>query len=362
MFDGEVIESPDADRSTSQAAEETIVGDWKGELPPNESPATRQHRIGQGIWRTEIARWPAGLPQNDRRVRARYPTLPNWLAETHESVDVREAGINVMSRQARRYTRERLTVLEQIDGKAGPDRLWRNLLSSQPLAFSVAGHLRCHGEDAAALLANLTGLTVVGLSRLDPGPGEFDRHVLDGIEAEWFPPRAAHTNDMSGADIAACIATATGERALVTIEVKYTDTFSPKPVEWPRYEQHLRHLGLDEEATRTLVAAGCSQVLRQVMMTESVRRRGVAPTAGAGGQVDLGLAVVLAREDDKTARRVVDVLNGAVGTKIPVIFWSHRRLFDAAAALPGLRQWAEGMTVRYLPRERSADALDPQDA
>ncbi|CAN5710465.1 hypothetical protein BH11ACT8_BH11ACT8_02460 [soil metagenome] len=157
---------------------------------------------------------------------------------------------------------------------------------------------------------------------------------------------------MSGADIAACLRLADGHRVLITVEVKYTDSFSTMPVSWGRYQEHLTALGLDETATAALVKAGCSQVLRQVMMTDSVRRRGLTSGAGAEGRVDAGMAVVLAREDDRTAQRVASVLSDAVGTTIPVRFWSHRELLDQARRIDFLRSWAEEMSARYLPTDR----------
>lgn len=323
------------------------VGDWTGRLP-NESGARRKQRIQQGLWRVEHCRWPAGKPQKDQRVRERYPTLPNWLAEVHDGVTVEEAGLNIMSPPARSYTRARLPVLEAIDGKAEPDRLWRNLLSSQPMAFSIAGHLHHQRDEAMALMSAMTGLPVAGLTRLEAGDDNLINYVLDGIEAEWFPPRTEHTGDMSGCDIACCLGLTDGRRVLVTIEVKYVDTFSARPVVWDRYEKHLTALGLDEAATAALVNAGCSQVLRQVMITDSIRRRGLATGVGPGGRVDEAVAVVLAREDDETARGVAKTLDRTVGDTVPVWFWSHRHLFDEAAMVETLSGWAREMAVRYL--------------
>ena len=327
----------------------TEVGDWVGVLPGDKSSSTRQHRIHQGRWRTDVAHWPAGQPQNDVRVRARYATLPNWLAETHDGRDVSQTAINLMSDEALAYTHERLKALKLIDGKAEPDRLWRNLLSSQPLAFSLAGHLHRRQDEAAVLLSSLTGLRISKLGRLEAGDGVGKGHRLDGIDAEWFPPRGEHTQDMSGSDIASCVELQDGQRVLVTVEVKYTDTFSAAPVTWsPRYEPHLAALGLEPASLSALVDAGCSQVLRQVMITDSVRRQGVAPDAGSGAQVHSGLAVVLAREDDQTARRVVDALDQAVGAIIPVRFWSHRQVFDEARKIDTLSSWADRLAGRYL--------------
>ena len=342
--------SNDSDASANEASKDsraTTVGDWHG-LLPKESPVTRRHRIQQGLWRAEQLQWPAGEPQKDRRVRDRYPTLPNWLAETHHGVSVVDEGPNLMSREARSYTRDRLRVLETIDGKAETDRLWRNLLSSQPLAFSIAGHLHAHLPEAAALFSALTEMSVARLTRLAAGTESLAAYALDGIDAEWFPPRFEHTGDLSGCDIAACLELTDGRRVLVTVEVKYTDTFSAKPVAWNRYAEHLTALGLDEVKTAALVEAGCSQVLRQVMVSDSTRRRGLSVAAGRDGHVDEAIAVVLAREDDTAAVEVTETLDRAVGDMVPVQFWSHRRLIHEAAKIQELSEWARDMAVRYL--------------
>jgi hypothetical protein len=342
--------SNDSDTNASEASTDsraTTVGDWNGPLPKEDS-VTRMHRIQQGLWRAEKLHWPAGEPQKDRRVRDRYPTLPNWLAETHQGASVVDEGPNLMSREARSYTRDRLRVLETVDGKAETDRLWRNLLSSQPMAFSIAGHLHAHLPEAAALLSALSEMPIARLIRLAAGTESLASYALDGIDAEWFPPRSAHTGDMSGCDIAACLELTDGRHVLLTVEVKYTDTFSAKPVAWDRYEEHLTALGLDEVKTAALVEAGCSQVLRQVMVSDSTRRRGLAPGAGHVGHVDAAVAVVLAREDDTAAREVTETLDLAVGDIVPVQFWSHRRLIHEAAKIQGLSEWAGDMAVRYL--------------
>lgn len=334
-----------------------IVGDWVGHLPASDTTAARTHRLHQGVWRSEVARWPAGPPQKDSRVRDRYPTLPNWLAEKHAGLRATEAGINVMSPEARQYARQRLTLLSRIDGKAEADRLWRNLLSSQPLAFSIAGHLRAHPSAAVTLLGSLTGLPVGELDTLNSSSDNLADYALEGIEAEWFPPRADHTGDMSGFDIATCLRLEDGRRALVSIEVKYTDSFSAKPVEWARYGPHLTALGLDQRSTAALVRSGCSQVLRQVMITDSIHRHGLTTTPDTRSRIDTTMAVVLAREDDPKAADVVTHLNEAIGARVPVAFWSHRDLIHAAAGIDDLRDWANGMAIRYLLPEAQRGAF-----
>lgn len=335
------------------------VGDWTGLLPQSDDAATRRHRRAQGEWRTDVLAWPAGAPRGSA-TRTRYPTLPNLLSERHGDLEAESAGVNLMSPAARSYTRDRLPVIEALDGTALRDRLYRNTLSSQPLAFSIAGELRTHRSAAASLLGELAGSPAEDLADLSgedatvpaeirnaPRYQSLSQYTLTGIEAEWYPPRWAHTNDRSGFDIAACLLGQDGRRTLLSIEVKYVDKFAAKKVIWDRYSTHLEALELSREAAEHLVDQGCSQVLRQVMITDSVRRLGLSPGVGPEGRVDEAMAVVLARSDDQRARHVVEVLDAALPS-MRVLFWSHQELFDAAIRTTELSQWGQQMKQRYV--------------
>jgi len=335
------------------------VGDWSGVLP-REDKQTSQHRRAQGVWRSTRLQWPAGPPLTEPAI-AKYPTLPNYLAEKHNGMSAEDAGVNLMSSAARMYAIDRLPLVKALSGAAEPKRLYRNLLSSQPLAFSIAGEFRANPAAAVETLRRLTGRPIASLEVVSGSdsvvPDEYRRqhgyqplesYTLAGIEAEWFPPRWAHTDDRSGFDIAACAGLSGGDRLLVSVEVKYTDSFSSKPlVTWDRYEDQLAAIGLDEPTTKQLVKSGCSQVLRQVMITASVGRIGLFPGVGEEGRVQEVLAVVLAREDDQKAKDVVDALDDTVSTR--VAFWSHVDLFRAAAQQAKLAEWAAAMTERYIP-------------
>lgn len=217
--------------------------------------------------------------------------------------------------------------------------MWRNLLSSQPLAFSVVGELRAHPRAAALVLAELTGLPIVRLATLAGGP-----HTLEGIEAEWFPPRERHTNDRSGFDAAAYAELEDGTGLLVTVEVKYTDSFSRAALSPDRYAEALAASGFDRSAAEEIVRAGGSQFLRSVLLTDSIRRTGVD---GDGPPLDHALAVVLCREDDQSAAKVVTAI-GERRPGTPVGLWTHRAFFEAAARQPELSAWARRMQERYL--------------
>jgi hypothetical protein len=59
------------------------------------------------------------------------------------------------------------------------------------------------------------------------------------------------------------------------------------------------------------------------------------------------LAVVLCRDDDAAARRVVDLLAGAQAT-VPVGVWPLGAVLDAAARQDDLADWADAVRARYL--------------
>lgn len=304
----------------------------------SDTPTQRRHRAHQSWWRHAVLGLPAGSPA--ARAQRKNPTLGNYLPQAHGGQTAAEAGWNLMSDAARDYTRRRLDVLRRTDGLAETDRLWRNMLSSQPLAFSIAGQLRAHPDAAATVFAELTGLPVVGLDRLgEPS----DDYLLDGLEAEWSPPRAHHTGDRSGFDVAALLRLEDGSRLLVSVEVKYVDSFSPAVLELGRYHDHLTAIGLDDAATAAIVASGASQFLRSVLLTESVRRAGLRGESS----IEHSLAAVLGREDDRTADSAVDVV-ARHAPHVQVARWSHTQLFTAAGHQPVLAEWARQMGRRYV--------------
>lgn len=321
--------------------------------PRDRSATVAAHRAHQSTWREEVLGWPAGPPTH-RSAAKRYSVLGSCLAPDFDGRSAKGEGVNLMSPAAKAYADQRQQELAVLGGLAEDDRLWRNLLSSQPLAFSIAGELREHPKAAARVFATLTGEPVAALDDL----ADIDEpsHRLGAIEAEWFPPRDLHTGDHSGFDIAAYLRLKGGESLLVSLEVKYVDTFSSEKVTWQRYAAQLTAAGLDEESMTEIVAAGASQFLRSVLLTDSLRRIGLRD----GREVDRTLAIVLARGDDASARKVVRKV-AEYERHTPVAYWSHEEFFAACAAQPELAGWAERMRRRYVlsadcgPSPASAD-------
>ena len=200
-----------------------------------------------------------------------------------------------MSDAARTYTRDRLAVLGRTGGLAEPDRLWRNMLSSQPLAFSIAGELRAHPAAAVAMLRRAHRLAGDGAGRA------WGRRTTttgsDGIEAEWSPPRERpHRRPLRLRSRRRCCAWTTARGRCVSVEVKYVDSFSParlsNPSATPITSQRAgigdgRGVG-DRRCRREPVPA--FGAAHRVGETTPVMR-------GETG-LDRALSVVLARDDD----------------------------------------------------------------
>jgi hypothetical protein len=303
----------------------------------SDSATARTYRALQGRWRREVLGLPPGDPTTPN---PKLATVDSMLPRKHRGVHAADAGWNLMSPAAIEYARRRVPAVKAAKGVVEEDRLWRNMLSSQPLAFSIVGELRAHPAAALALLSEAAGVEVVGFDRI---PASDPAYELDGLQAEWAPRPEEHTGDKSGFDIAAAVRIADGRRMLISIEVKYTDTFSPAKLDPMGYRPLLDEIGLADNATAELVKAGCSQFLRSVLLTHSVRRGG----ANRRAPLDSCLGVVLCRDDDKTAGKVVNLL-GAAQPTVPVRLWGLGDFLDEAARRPELADWADTVHARYL--------------
>lgn len=116
-------------------------------------------------------------------------------------------------------------VYREVGAIIDQERLWTNLLSSQPLAFNLFGALKLNPDKANAFFRAL-----------------FPDYV-DRVEDIWFehsPGRGdpAFTADHSAFDVFAPVITTTGESGFVAIEVKYSETMmEPVAQIKPRYDE-----------------------------------------------------------------------------------------------------------------------------
>ncbi|MCJ2113448.1 hypothetical protein MKK64_19945 [Methylobacterium sp. E-025] len=149
------------------------------------------------------------------------------------------------------------------------DRLKTNLLSSQPLAFNLFG-----------LLTGNPTLATCFVNELLPGTMT---HVTD-ILFEHSPGRGdpRFTADRTAYDVVLRGRDATGARALLCIEIKYSEAGNePVPPPHPRHAEIARTTpGLFvDPANPTLTGPACQQLYRQHCLASAMLTAGLADTA-----------------------------------------------------------------------------------
>ncbi|MGY1690348.1 PGN_0703 family putative restriction endonuclease [Geodermatophilus sp. SYSU D01105] len=296
----------------------------------SDNRVTRRERQRQSDYRQHVLRLPAGT---DRRGRL----LGNYLPPDHWRS-------NFLSREAAEYAKARAgDVVHREGGQLDKDRLFTNMLSSMPLAFSVFGHLRAHRDAAVHVLSDLLDVDIAELV-----PVRVGTRTIDGIECEWAPDRREHLDDRSAFDAVVSARLADGRSLLVAVETKYVDSFSRDPRN-PRadeeYDRFCRDFGMADGAFQRLSGHATRQLLRNVLLTESIRRGG---TTGAP-VFDAAVTVVLARDDDQSARGAVTALDRDRGAmRTTVRFTGHEELASAADRVPEVSRWSQAFRERYL--------------
>lgn len=301
-------------------------------LVASDNAVTRRERRRQSAYREEVLGLPAGRARSG-------DTLGNYLLP-----DDRRS--NFLSDEAAEYAVQRADVVRSEGGQLEQTRLYTNMLSSMPLCFSVFGHLRAHAAAAVAVLSTVTGYEIVGLERVDVG-----RRAIDGIECEWAPERREHLNDGTAFDAVVAARLRDGRLLLIAVETKYVDNFSrdkPDDEKDRKYRTFCERFGMAEGAFDALKGPATRQLLRNVLLTESVRRGG-----DRGPELfEAALTLALARDDDEGARSAVAAIDGERGSlPTAVAFVGHGELADAASAMDELGDWAARFRRRYVPME-----------
>lgn len=296
----------------------------------SDDAVTRRERRRQSDYREQVL----GLPPGTSRGQA-----PRVLGNYLPAEDRRH---NFLSAEAADYAQLRAAAVQQESGQLEPTRLFTNMLSSMPLCFSVFGHLRAHRTAAVRLLTDLLALDVAELV-----PVQVGSRVIDGIECEWAPERREHLHDRTAFDAVVSARLADGRSLLVAVETKYVDTFSRDPQRErtdAKYRARCEEFGMPEGAYERLREPATRQLLRNVLLTESVRRGGSTGTPVFAEAV----TVVLARDDDTSARAAVDAVRADRGAmRTDVRFVGHGELAAAAERDADLADWAGRFKQRY---------------
>jgi hypothetical protein len=295
----------------------------------SDNAVTRRERRRQSAYREQAL----GLTPGTWRGR----TLGNYLPEG-------DRRSNFLSDEAAAYAATRVEIVRREGGQLEATRLFQNMLSSMPLCFSVFGHLRARPHAAAQLLGTLLERNIAELIDVRVG----DRRI-NGIECEWAPQRRDHLKDGSAFDAVIAARRSDNTRLLVAVETKYIDTFSRdknSKDKDAKYRQFCADFGMSDSAFDALGGPATRQLLRNVLLTESVRRWGSSSSPVANE----GLTVVFARDDDDAARAAVAAIDRERGHLVTSVrFVGHGELADVASGIPEISDWAAAFRRRYLP-------------
>ena len=147
------------------------------------------------------------------------------------------------------------TTLEERSQRSGgiidEDRLFNNLLSSQPLCFNFFGELKSDTRFALdALRPFFPQLTRVNWTRFE------------------FRPEPNHTADNSAFDVA--FEVEAGEKTgIIGLECKFTDSFSAEEFDKPEYQDIWERTGAFSASYDSLKAARFNQLFRNQLMAEA---------------------------------------------------------------------------------------------
>ena len=168
---------------------------------PKESGFIAKYRKHQGWWRTFVLNLPEGKYYN-RKTKKQEPVC-NRITGGKTNADKKNFLSTDISTEVVRAQEKQLR-----DGKGimEADRLYNNLLSSQPLAFNFFGFFRANPDLALAFMKTIRA----------------DIVSVEDIVFEYAPESS---QDGSAFDFGFVVSTAT-EKGFIGFECKYTDAFS----------------------------------------------------------------------------------------------------------------------------------------
>jgi hypothetical protein len=218
-----------------------------------DNPFQRRARLLQSMWREA-----KGLPMGERRAGVPLGSrLPLELAKVEQA--------NFLTANIRRLVRECIEAKAAGSGQLiEEDRLYANLLSSQPLCFNLFGELQSDLGLASAVCARLWPDRV---------------RAVTGISFEHSPGRSdiAYTGDRSAFDVFIEHSLPEREgRGFIGIEVKYHENLKVAAAgHRPRYNEIASAMGcFVEEKLPALRAAPLEQIWRDHLLAGAMLASG----------------------------------------------------------------------------------------
>lgn len=211
-------------------------------------------RLLQSLWRED-----RGLPIGTHRT----PTGKRRKLGSRLHVESVKRGDNFLSPDiAKLVLRE--SVYREPGAMIDEDRLWSNLLSSQPLCFNLFGGLKLDAERGDQFFR-----------RLFPDLVE----SVTGISFEHSPGRGnpEFTEDHTAFDVFVTCKTPDGKKGFIAIEMKYTETMTEPPATLrPRYDDLSQAVGVFKaHDAETLRANPLQQLWREHLLSQAMIKSGL---------------------------------------------------------------------------------------
>jgi hypothetical protein len=284
---------------------------------PGDDPRTAAYRLLQSRWRESVLGLRPGRHVTGRLVGSLLPEDAPGDAQW-------------LTGPVAAYVAQRLPAARAAGEATEETRLYRNLLSSQPLCFNVFGQLAAYPAASARVLSRLLGRDVRGVVT---------------VWVEHAPPAAGRVlGDRSAFDAYLELDTADG-LLLLGVETKYTEPFSARPYARPSYQL------VTEDSTGWFAVGSApvagravsNQLWRTLMLAQLAERHASEP---ASAQV-----MVLTASRDRGAEAAVAALRPCL--REPDARLRHvllEELVRCADDEPDLRGWAGLFAARYLDR------------
>lgn len=215
-----------------------------GATPTSESGFKKRMRLHQGWWRAFVLGENEGKhPLNDKK------TICNTILNGEQS---KKNFLTDMTAQVVEQT-----LRDRGDDSSGiieEDRLFNNLLSSQPLCFNFFSELKSDKIFASEIMKNLG----------------FDISSVGDVIFE-YAPKKNYTNDNSAFDVALEV-TRDGKKGLIGLECKYTDSFSSKEYDKSEYQSIFEQSNVFVEKYEDYKASKFNQLFRNQLIAEALKQ------------------------------------------------------------------------------------------
>jgi len=288
---------------------------------PEDSRFKAAARLLQALWREEMG-LPIGSHRNLKGKRRKLGSRIDAISA--------EAGANFLTPEIATLTR-REVIYREVGAFIDEERLWTNLLSSQPLCFNLFGALKLDKEKANLFFRSL-----------------FPDYVqeVQGIYFEHSPGRGdpAFTQDGSAFDVFVPCVTPTGDCAFIAIEMKYSETMSETPAALrPRYDELSASLPVFRDPA--------AQELRQAPLQRLWREHMLSRAMVKSGTYSQGLFVVIHPEQNTNCGAATRAYKRQLASADPAeTGFQSVTLEDCLSALAaiGADETASALRHRYL--------------